>query len=476
MSGAPLPDQITSLSDISELMFKGPAGLPGAYSSIISEINNGTLVGTGLNITNINRMIGFSNSQEISFKSAEEFSNISLARTQNFYTFWNQLNSDKDFVPTGSFQIFGFGALGTYFSDFTNENGASSTKINDAVTQTYNFVYTRNVFVTYILILVFNGILGSTDGINPTGSLDIFTSPSDAKRFSVAIINLRAFMDGCQGLGNYRVGIGSLPPSGTNPMTKGWNSGFVSTYCMQKFKDNCPDETDQLCLQNYRKKLSNTPTALDWCGCYTPLPTFVEDAFNSAKVTPFPNRCDPLCFPNGVFGFYQTPFGQKFSGDVISEQGRKLDCTPATICIIDNNSVNAVNTTGHVDFNQICKCPPGNACLCYLDVSDTGVLDNVHDNNGGGMLNQSRFKQNCTNAICYKIDDKGNYTPVKCNEINTPSTGGVFNSGTDGLSETEKYEKIFSEFWYFLFIGLSIFIIFLFAYFESHHYLEERRE
>lgn len=458
MSSASIPDHyLYTIDDLSTSAFT-------AYKYLS---NSG-------NIKIIKQMLGFS-SEGIRPNTSEDMKDVSLQRIQRIYVFWNQTNNDF---------------LSVIVSIFSTRTDISTLSIAD--------VHNKNAFVTYLLVLFFKGILSSPDSINPANPLDMFTSPADKKDFSFAIVNLIKFVGTINGLGNYPVFNGTDSVSNIKAY---WNKGFIFQYCQEQYIKSCNNSSgfknstsldlndptkEQDCVQNYRKKLSDTPLALSWCGCFSPIPTFVKNAMSDASKRQgagevfIPSVCDNLCYKQsvtevintggeittGVIPYYHPPIGS--SGPTVNnsnEAGTPIKCLGATICVIDQNNISSENTTGDINFNQICQCKPGNPCLCYIDTSTPGVLDNV-SNGEKGMLNQTNFSQKCTNAICYKIDGKGNYQEVKCNGINTASTGDVFGKNKDGLSEIKNYEKIYDNFWYSLIFLTFVFVVFIFSYFE----------
>ena len=407
----------------------------------------------------------------------DDLKDVSLQRIQRIYLFWNELDNET------------LNQLGGIFSIQSDIGKPDPTGTAD--------IRNKNSLITYLLVLFFKGILSSPDSINLAKPLDMFTSPADKEDFSLAIVNLIKFTGLIKGLGNYPVF--RDPNSDASNIDTYWNNGFIFNHCREQYLKFCNNssgfkdsttvelkdpEKDQDCVQQYRKKLSETPLALSWCGCFTSIPTFVKNAIiNASKKngtalgSNIPSVCDNLCYKEsvtvsdkknsytaGVIPYYRSPYNTELINGS-NEAGTPITCIGATICVIDKNNISSVNTTGDINFNQICKCTAGAPCMCYIDTTTPGILDNIRSGENG-MLNQANFNQVCNNAICYKIEKGGDYLEVKCNGINTPSTGGVFGKNKNGLAEKENYEKIYDNFWYSLIFLTFVFVVFIFSYFE----------
>ena len=413
------------------------------------------------NVTNIlNLMTGI----DLGQKFVHNYPNVDYGRTQRFYNFWNNILNPSD--------------LGLAFAQFDSTNPVTNLTAFTA----------RNFFLTYISVLVFERMLSSPDAVNMSTPLDIFTEKS-SPFFCKASENLRQFFSGAAGVGNFPIYISYSPTSTSDYesyLQNGMNKGYFKHFCNGIFVKSCPKVEDpnnnQKCIQDYRTKIAKSPVALSWCGCFTPLPDWAKKIYTEKNtetsgsvetIKEYPNACDNLCFgPPGltIIKLYQVPY-------ILDSQinpGTVIGC-PSTICVIDDNAVNAVNTTGNVNFYQICPKQPGQITRCYLDVTKPGVLDNVRSGDNG-MITQALFKQDCPDAVCYKINDQtGEQIITKCNDINTPSTGGLFSNNKDGKAAVEKYEKIYSVFWDGILIIIFLLILFEFAYVEIHRYMQRSK-
>ena len=479
------PGKEYNISTVYERMIESPAQSTlaaasaalldsGNYDPGLSSLNTSGQIGAMLNLMSGINVLPGNSIQQDNFTSNQ--STIDLGRTKRFFNFWNNI---KDPVE-----------LGQGFSKFESNTTTNFSDFKD-----------RNVFVTYIVSLVFNELLSTPDGSNMTNPLDIFTERTDPF-FCKATENLRQFLSAAQGLGNFPIFQGS-----NSPATKGIqdyvkensNQGYLSSFCNNVYLKTCPNskdpqkdvdnttvapEEDQKCIQDYRTKIARSEIALAWCGCFTPIPNWVRKIYSvkdpdteKGKLTSakFPNVCDNLCYgpPNDtIIKYYQPPFVANTADAV----GNVIQCK-VDVCVIDDNSINAVNSTGNINFNQICpKASAGTITECYLDVATPGILDNVKTDSGNGMLTQALFRQDCPDAVCYTIDDQtGQQNITKCNTINTPGTAGAFRNNINGLSGVQEYEKIYSGFWDGVIIIIFLLIFFELAYIEVHRYMQRSK-
>lgn len=183
----------------------------------------------------------------------------------------------------------------------------------------------------------------------------------------------------------------------TDPRLPGICEEFLISYC-----------------ENYtRDEVNNSPTLINFCGCYTPPD---EDYLQYTLATEECNMgvtgcvsgclpeepgctgqpaCDPLC--------HRAMTSQRANTD----NGVIITC-PQTICVIDDVTINVISSTvpGGINFNTVCSgCgggDGGSGCLCIIGgvnisstMSDIGVGTN--------------FNQFCgTNSICLIQDSAGN--------------------------------------------------------------------
>ena len=401
---------------------------------------------------------------------------IDMARSQRFFTFWNKVKHAN--------------TLGAAFTNFVP--GSNTIPLSKRIT---SFRY-RNILSTAVMVLLFEELSSSTDGTTQYPPLHIFIE-SNSPSFCQASENIRQFLSGAEGIGNFPI-FSPAPNIAAETqdaqityMNAHINRGYLKKFCNNVFKKEYPNEKvpsgniqdySDKSIQEYRTKLSRSENALGWCGCFSPIPSWAYTVYTEkTDSTPnietnrdFPNACDNLCYSSSHYTIIR-PTQAPFVLDRQTNAGQPIACK-TTICVIDDNVINAVNSTGDINFYQICPKAAGMITKCYLDVTNPGILDNVRSTNGDGMLTQELFLQDCPDAVCYVIDDKTMQQKiVQCNKINTPSTGGLFRKNDNGLSGVKKYEKIYGAFWDFVLIIIFLLILFEFAYVEIHRYMQRSK-
>ncbi len=190
----------------------------------------------------------------------------------------------------------------------------------------------------------------------------------------------------------------------------------------------CELSESQMCKSCSRQRISGSVNLLEYCGCYAP----TDPQFNST-VSP---QCDYLC---------TTAASSKLRDAV---NGGVIQCSQTT-CIINNVSINSVNsTTANITLDQVCnQCVGSNTCKCFIDVSIPNVISNMG-------LNETTFATQCPFATCYTTDSNGN------NPQNVDCASYVA-----GASKNVEY-AVSPEVWWVLiaFFVLCVFVIFSFAY------------
>lgn len=425
------PEEVQyDLGNFGDLM-SGPSG---AYAKIYGYIDTETLT-TGVFSAMIGYPINEGSSPQSSMTSAE-ITETGQLRTLNFFNFWN--NKSKTYLN----------GLADDFTNVSNVMPYDSAK-NDRI-------YYGNISITYILILAFT-FLGSPDGVRTTPSINIFTPKSNRASFCEATDNLRYFIKQCRGLGNAPVYPGNVKAS---LFLQQWNTGYLLNFCNQEFANFCLSEnletTDQKCLSSFRTKLANSTTALNWCGCFVPLTDFMIKSLGNVSNK---KACDSLCFREDSIKLYYVPGTDPGDESIIN-------CN-SQICIIDNNTINSVNSKANISFNQICKCTGGEACLCFIETSIPGLLDNVSGTDGVGMTSSVSYNQDCTNSLCFTIDpETGVENEVRCNPVDAARTGDTFQKTSPGKTTIEDYKKIDSTFWVFFIFLMLVLLMYQFSYLE----------
>ena len=408
-------------------------------------INNDKIAGiTELTFAN---MFGFTDKLT---KSPNDFKNTTRTRAVVFSNFWSStskqnVRDDNDLNPVHNFSTLGQ-KMSRHF-DMEVVRGGSYDKQNRG-----------NILVTYIMVFALTANLSSNGNAILGKPIDFFDSDS-REQFSDIINNCRLFLNGCRGLGNIDIGTDykTMPPTITN-----MNNGFIKRYCQHLQNIFCESNgfEGEICTVEYRQEMSNNKGLASLCGCFAPLPSFMEEDFDNANITPI-NRCDYFCYQKNSYKLAHIPGNP--------EDRDYWTCTDSTICVLDLSNINVNDTTGgEILFEQLCKCPAGTLCQCFLEVSEQGkgLLDNVRDGNGKGLLNNINFRQKCSTTSCYLMGLDGKYTPSDCNPVNIPETSEVYDLNDNGLSGIEKYKKVDETFWIIVIIATVAILIYIITFLE----------
>ena len=431
------------------------------FSKVVSELYKNTLDGETPGIVLENnikheifaKMFGFNENPLENNKNSYDFEDLSLQRSINFSTFWNSsLSSQKEGEIVEDSSNINFSTLGLNFGN------ASGIRITPAPNVT-----SGNILATYIVIYALNAGLTLNEFSNvsrPINFLDNFT----LNGYTNLIENLRKFLNGCTGLGNIRIKIGTRIETDTT-YESSMNEGYIKQYCKNVEKDFCQDPKNnyegEKCTTEFRQQISNNPLLSRFCGCFAPLPEFFQKALLESSIKGPDNRCDYFCYKESTYSLFQTP------GE--SGNDRRIDCNDSTICVIDSTNVNVNNTFGgNILFEQICSCRSGTLCQCFLEVSNQGkgILDNITDSRKKGVLTQVNFSQNCSVTQCYELDENGEQKIVECNKEFTPQTAELYSLAENGRSEIERLKKIDSTFWIGLIIIIGIILVYIFTFLE----------
>ena len=389
-------------------------------------------------------MFGFT---DILPKSADDFKNTTRTRAVVFSNFWSStskknVSDDSNLNPVHNFSTLGlrmaqyFDMLATSKESYPNQNKG-------------------NILVTYIMVFALTANLSPNGNALVGKPIDFFDSNS-MSQFSDIINNCRLFLNGCRGLGNINIG---KDYNTMKPLSDNMNNGFIKRYCQHLQDIFCESNgfEDEICIAEYRQEISNNISLVSLCGCFAPLQKFMEEDFDKANISPL-NKCDYFCYQTNSYKLYKKP----------GEGGEDL-CTESTICVLDLTNININNTTGgEILFEQLCKCPAGTLCQCFLEVSEQGkgLLDNVRDGNGKGLLNNINFRQKCSTTSCYLMDLDGKYVPSDCNPVNIPETSEVYDLNDNGLSGIEKYKKVDETFWIIVIILTVAILIYIITFLE----------
>lgn len=133
----------------------------------------------------------------------------------------------------------------------------------------------------------------------------------------------------------------------------------------------CQGGLGSACSGRTLAQLAANPSAADWCGCHLD-PDQYRGYFDEFGVQP---TCTPTCNRNTslpIVGANQDP----------------VPCDQ-NVCIIDDVTVNLVNSTGtgNVNFGQICGgCAPG-SCSCTLSNASTSLVNETLNNANVDYIN-----------------------------------------------------------------------------------------
>lgn len=365
---------------------------------------------------------------------------VSSFQTSVFFSFWNRYRKSLSSSKATSFI-----EPTSIFESYLQDTGAGPGSMNNA-----------NLVITYIFVRFFSSIAPgyqypSKISARPGSKYYSPLAETISRLYQVSGVT------NSKGAGNYPIisrdqGITSLinDKKLTEP-----NRGYIYKLCTRQrneFFAKNPNATNQ----DYRTLVAKLPEFGTWCGCFTPLTESLKNLVESKTPGSFTPQCDPLCYNPRALGLYNT-FGNG------TQQGSKIDCL-AQVCVIDNVNVTSYDTSGGVNFNQMCTgCASGgnNGCLCFLNTSEQTVLSATTSDQSGGMPNQANFKRNCPNATCFEMDSQDNVKEVKCNEENTPATSDVFRISSNGIAGVENKTNPTNLFWVFA-IGIAAALVIFF--------------
>ena len=329
-----------------------------------------------------------------------------------------------------------------------------------------------NNVVTYILSFLFSTSQYNSSGEPTSYSVDLL----NPKNVQPSVENIKNFIqsnvssseNNLLGAGNYQIS-NSTSPNTTKPLLP--NQGFIYYLCehlFNLFKNSNNELTGEKLTNTYRFFVSQNTPLLSFCGCFLPEPSFFVTKIPSgfgADAGECP--CDPLCYNNNSFKLYENNQTTNSSGTTVLEGGGTQRECNSQVCVIDQTSINSLDSNGNINFNQTCKGCGGqnSSCLCFLDVSPNQLVNKI-SSGSTGMMTQQNYQQNCPgNSVCFKYID-GVINEVKCNETNTPMTGSVFDVFTDGVTKITSPEYIPDFFWFIVTIIFVLLLLFMYQVLE----------
>lgn len=333
-----------------------------------------------------------------------------------------------------------------------------------------NFSDVNNV-VTYILSFLFSTSQYNSSGEPTSYSVDLL----NPKNVQPSVENIKNFIqsnvssseNNLLGAGNYQISNSKL--NTTQPLLS--NQGFIYYLCehlFNLFKRSNNELTGEKLTNTYRFFVSQNTPLLSFCGCFLPEPSFFVTKIPSGfGANAGESPCDPLCYNNNSFKLYENNQTTNNSGNTVLEGGGTQKECNSQVCVIDQTSINSLDSNGNINFNQTCKGCGGqnSSCLCFLDVSPNQLVNKI-SSGSTGMMTQQNYQQNCPgNSVCFKYMD-GVINEVKCNETNTPMTGSVFNVFTDGVTKITSPEYIPDFFWFIVAIIFVLLLLFMYQVLE----------
>jgi hypothetical protein len=164
----------------------------------------------------------------------------------------------------------------------------------------------------------------------------------------------------------------------------------------------CQSVQEYMCRGCNRGEIASTDVLRGLCGCYPP--PLDPSVYHLTTLESFP-ECDPLCVLNSA-------------DKILDHDTGKVRTCESQVCVIDNISLNAVNSTiGNPTLGQYCQgCSFGTGppCKCIFDASVPAAAEIL------GISGPGKFEQSCPGAICLEIDTKTNTsTVVECSTTTT---------------------------------------------------------
>jgi hypothetical protein len=227
--------------------------------------------------------------------------------------------------------------------------------------------------------------------------------------------------------------LGSLP----NQNTYSPFQDTIYNIC-NAYPEFCSDGLSSYCSDFTADQISKNFVLSNWCGCH--LNNSEYELYSEKYNVGF--ECTPMCNRNGVI-------------PMIGVGAKPILCTK-NICIMDDITVNIVNSqiVGSVDFTDLCgNC---DSCSCFIDnnqidIENSKILGNVNiaENNCG---TQNSF---CSN------DNESQYGPVKINSLCGSQNTNIYSNYETNVLNEQKKTKFMSFMITFSIIGILIFLILL---------------
>ena len=191
----------------------------------------------------------------------------------------------------------------------------------------------------------------------------------------------------------------------------------------------CTDFLSNYCSGFSRDQVNNSPTLINFCGCYTPPdPIYLQYTLGSPECNMGISGCTSGCTA-GDIGCTGQPACDPLCHRALTSQrandqnGFIITC-PQNVCVIDDVTINILGSTvpGGINFNTVCPgcggASGGDGCLCIVSGSNiSATMSQI----GVG----TNFNQLCgEDSVCLVEDSTGNViSQGGCTGINPVNAG-----------------------------------------------------
>lgn len=208
----------------------------------------------------------------------------------------------------------------------------------------------------------------------------------------------------------------------------------------------CEPIQSYMCNQCNRDQITGSNAFLTFCGCNSNS-TLTNNNFYNSTMSYYDPACDPLCTNSRAIQNVNTKTG-------ITDQ-----CN-ANVCVIDNVSINAVDTTfGQLpSFTQVCPaCADGTGnCVCIINANFNNI-NNIAGYDGNPINDYPRFLQVCPNAQCFVTDPTTGLLQEKdCINSLYSSKGQLLSNVVKDIGTPVKF-----PIWIVVICGVLLFVIIL---------------
>jgi len=206
-----------------------------------------------------------------------------------------------------------------------------------------------------------------------------------------------------------------------------------------RFPELCQEILPKICETKTTEDISLNPNVARLCGCFLSSSEY-QHYFETYGIS---IECSPMCNNN-----YIIPLTDVDKNPIVCNE---------TVCIIDNVSVNILNSqvNGSVNISQFCgNCGNGSSCTCIVD----GDTLQISDSTVNGNINLNEV---CGNTFVNTINQQ-NYGPK-----NVQVTLENYNYGNNGFNAPTNYILMFFLVLFIIFVLIFIIIISCTMYFKD---------